>query len=145
MLCPMCMPAPPCRTRCAPALELPQARGLLQGGWGSLVLILCKTTARSSGGCHPNAGSWVAIGSTQAADVLLLVVQRALVIAFATAMVTDAHRLGSGAACQGLMVRGKRSRWKWVSHGRERPEVTAALSDGGHEQDEGVRGLGCCW
>lgn len=66
------------------------------------------------------AESWVAVGSTQAAEVLLLVIQRALVIAFATAVVTDAHRLGSGAACQGLMVRGKRSRWKWVSHGREK-------------------------
>lgn len=37
---------------------------------------------------------------------LLLVVQRALVIAFATVMVADVHGLGSGAACQGLMVRG---------------------------------------
>ena len=69
---------------------------------------------------------------------MLLVVQRALVIAFATAMETDAHQLGSGAACQGLMVRGKGSRWKSVSHGRERPEVIAALANGGCEQGEVV-------
>lgn len=37
------------------------------------------------------AGSWTAVGSAQAADVLLLVVQRALVIAFATAMVRDVY------------------------------------------------------
>lgn len=45
----------------------------------------------------PSAGSWIAVGSAQAADVLILAVQRALVIAFAMATVTDAHQLSSGA------------------------------------------------
>lgn len=55
------------------------------------MLILGRTSAKSSTGCPPRAGSWTAVGSAQAADALLLVVQRALVIAFATAMVRDVY------------------------------------------------------
>lgn len=69
---------------------------------------------------------------------MISAVRRALVIAFAAAVVRDARRLGSGAD-------GARSRGKSVNRGREGPEVTAALANGSRGQGEGVRGLGCCW